>query len=240
MARESVSHRRRPALVPALAALVTVALCVAAGVWQHGRMEQKLALRAQLDAASRSAPVALPATEAWASWRYRPVRVTGTFDGAQQILIDNRIRAGRVGYDVVAPLRLADGRVVMVDRGWVPARATRDDLPSVQPPAGEVTVEGRINVPSSAYLELAKAKAQGRVWQNLDLARFREATGIAVLPVIVEETGAADDGLVRERPAPDTGVAKHMIYRAQWFTFAALAAGLWAWFTWRRKRKTPA
>jgi surfeit locus 1 family protein len=229
---------RRPALVPTLATIAVVAVCVSAGLWQHDRMQQKLALRAQLESASRSESAAFPRTSDWDAWRFRRVRVTGTFDAAHQILVDNRVRAGRVGYDVVAPLVLADGRVVAVERGWVPAGATRADIPDVSPPRGEVTVIGRVNHPPSAYLELASDTAKGRVWQNLDLARYAKATGHTLLPIVVEQAIPAgpDDALVRDWPAPDVGVEKHLNYMVQWFLFAATAIGLWAYLTWRRRK----
>jgi len=229
---------RRPALVPTVAMLAFVAVCVAAGLWQRDRMQQKLALRAQIDSASQSEPVAFPRTGEWAGWRFRRVQVTGTFDAAHQILIDNRVRAGRVGYDVVAPLVLADGRAVVVLRGWTPAGASRSQVPEVPPPPGEVTIAGRINEPPSAYLELARDTSQGRVWQNLDLARYAGATGHALLPIVVEQgkpAGPGDD-LVREWPAPDVGVEKHQNYMVQWFAFAATAIGFWVYFTWRRRK----
>ena len=99
---------RRSFLVPTLATMLAVALFVSAGLWQRDRMQQKQALRAVLDAAAAQAPAALPAPDDWTAWRFRPVRVTGTFDAAHQVLIDNRVHGGRVGYDVVTPLTLAD------------------------------------------------------------------------------------------------------------------------------------
>jgi surfeit locus 1 family protein len=230
--------RLRPALVPTLATMAAVALFVAAGVWQHDRMQQKLALRAQLEAAARSTPESLPAVADWNAWRFRPVVVNGTFDAAHQILIDNKVHAGRPGYDVVAPLTLADRRTVLVDRGWIPAGDNRASLPSVPPPPGTVTVTGRLNFPASSYLELSRDTVSGPLWQNLDLARYARATGIAVLPVIVEQTRPVDeaDTLVREWPAPDFGAERHWMYMMQWFVFAALAAGLWLYFTLRRRR----
>jgi surfeit locus 1 family protein len=229
--------RLRPAFVPTLAAVACVALFVTAGVWQHGRMEQKLALRAQLDAASALPAAALPGGGDLDAWRYRPVVIEGTFDAAHQVLLDNRVHDGRAGYEVIAPFRLGDGRAVVVDRGWVPQGATRAQLPDVPPPSGTVTVRGRINrLP--AYVELARDAAPGPVWQNLDLARYAQVTGLALLPVLVEETvpPPAGDTLVRDRPAPDFGVDMHRIYMVQWFIFAAMVAGLWAYFTWKRAR----
>lgn len=232
------ARRFRPALLPTIAAFAAMALFVTAGLWQHDRMRQKLALRALLDAAAKEAPVPLPAVTDWSAWRFRPVIAAGTFDAAHQVLLDNRLYHGRPGYHVVTPLVMADRRTVLVDRGWVAAGATRSELPAVPPPAGAVSITGRINQSPPAFLELAADTVKGPVWQNLDLARYASATGLAVLPVIVEQTMPVDatDTLVRDWPAPDLGVEKHMIYMAQWFAFAALAAGLWAWFTFRRKR----
>ncbi|MFO1316056.1 MAG: SURF1 family protein [Burkholderiales bacterium] len=231
-------RRVRIALAPTLAAVAVVGVCFAAGHWQRDRMEQKLALRAQLDAANAAPAVALPPAADWAAWRYRTVVAGGTFDGKRQFLLDNRVHGGRVGFEVVAPLALDDGRVVLVNRGWVPAGPTRAELPTAPPPAGPVRVQGRLNIPATGYLELARDAAPDGVWQNLDPARFAQATGVAVLPVVVEQTAATGggDALVREWPAPDFGVEKHRIYMLQWYAFAATAAALWLYFTFRRRR----
>lgn len=231
-------RRLRPAFVPTVAAALAIALFIAAGNWQRGRMDQKLALRAQLDAAAAQAPVPLPDRADWEAWRYRPVTASGTFDAAHQILLDNRVVSGRPGYEVVTPLKLADGRVVLVNRGWIQGGATRDVLPTAVPPPAAVTVEGRVNVPTARYLELREGAVEGALWQNLDPGRFAQATGLPVLPIVIEQTRALDaaDTLARAWPAPDVGADKHRIYMLQWYAFAALTAFLWLFFTFRRKR----
>lgn len=232
-----MSRRFRPVLVPTIATVVAVALFVSAGIWQHARMRQKEDLGAQLAAATRNAPVPLPDVADWNAWRFRPVVVSGTFDAARQIFVDNKVHAGRAGYDVVAPLTMGDGRVVLIDRGWVAAGESRAQLPDVPPPTGLVPVQGRVNLPTVSYIELARDTVRGALWQNLDPARYAQATGLHVLPVVVEQTAAIDgrDTLVREWPAPDLGADRHRIYMVQWFLFAALAAGLWAYFSWRKQ-----
>lgn len=232
------SRRLRPAALPTIAAVLAIALFVVAGNWQRGRMEQKLALRAQLDAAALAPPVALPLDARWADWRFRPVLLTGQFDASRQILIDNKVEAGRVGYHVVTPLLLDDGRAVLVDRGFIAAGLTRDVLPLVPPPAGPVSVRGRINIPPTHYVELQRATAQGPVWQNLDPVRFAQGSGLAVPPVVIEQVDALgpDDRLLRQWQAPDFGIDRHQIYMVQWFAFALMVGGLWLWFTLRRLR----
>jgi surfeit locus 1 family protein len=226
-------------MLPTVATVASIALFVTAGQWQQGRMEQKLALRTQFDAASAVMPAALPADGVdWAAWRYRPVVVAGAFDATRQMLIDNRIEEGRAGYHVVTPLLLADGRAVLVDRGWIAAGASRAQLPMATPPKGPMTLHGRVNIPTPNYVELTRDAPTGTVWQNLDPARFATATGLDVLPIVLEQTEPIDaaDKLVRNWPAPDFGIDRHRIYMVQWYLFAATAAGLWLFFTLRRAR----
>jgi len=194
-----------------------------------------------LRAAAAAPPVLLPAgVEDWLPWRFRTVLLTGEFDGRHQILIDNKVRDGRVGFAAVAPLVLRDGRVVLVDRGWIAMGASRAQLPQPAVPTGLVTVRGQVDLPSRGYLRLSDAPpSSGVLWQHLDPQRFAEATGLSVLPIIVHaEDAPRNDGLIPELAVPDTGIEMHVGYMLQWYTFAAMAAALWAWFTLRpRLRK---
>ena len=238
-ASPSAERRYRPRLLPTVATVAGIALFVTAGQWQQGRMEQKQALRAQFDAAAAMDPSALPEDAAdWTAWRYRPVAAEGVFDAARQIFVDNKVNAGRAGYHVVTPLMLRDGRAVLVDRGWIPAGETRAQLPAAPPPAGDVTVRGRVNIPTPNYVELSRDARAGVVWENLDPLRFAARTGLSVLPIVVEQTtpNGATDNLVRNWPAPDFGIEKHRINMMQWYLFAATAAGLWMYFNLRRPR----
>jgi surfeit locus 1 family protein len=233
------THRFRPRGLPTLAAIAFVALTLALGNWQRHRAADKEALAAQLAAAAAAPPVDLAAEDADpAQLRFRTVRARGEYDGARQLFIDNKQHAGRVGYDVVAPLKLAgSGRFVLVDRGWIAQGARRGELPAVPPPAGMLTVVGRANLPPRHYLELGDGREAGALWENLDLARVGAATGLELLPVIIEQTDpvAPADGLVRDWPAPDLGVDQNRSYMLQWYSFAALTVVLWLSLNWRAR-----
>lgn len=222
--------------------VAVVVVSVAAGNWQHRRMQEKDALRAALEAANAAPPVALPVGAGdWRAWRYRRVVAQGRYAAAEQFLLDNRVHDGRVGYDVVTPLALRDGSWLLVDRGFVPAGRDRSVLPQAPPPAGDVTVEGRVELPPSGFV-FGDAAPSGVLWPRLDPARFAERTHRAVLPVYLQATGGAlgDGALARDWAQPDLGSERHLGYMVQWYTFAALAAGLWLFFTLRRGRATDA
>lgn len=223
-------------MLPTMLTVLAIAIFVVAGNWQRGRMQQKLSLGEALAAASTAPAVPLPAGVDWMAWRFRIVEATGRYDAQRQILVDNRVHAGRVGYHVVTPLVTEDGRAVLVKRGFVPAGRTRDALPSAPPQSGVVQVRGRIDPAPGRYLELGAGAAQRGVWQNLDPARFSAVSGLAVLPIVIEQVDGPADGLARDWPRPDAGTQKHQIYMVQWYAFAALAGALWAWFTFRRAR----
>jgi len=237
--RSLLARRRfRPRLVPTLATVAFVVLTVALGNWQRHRAGENAELAARFSAASREPPVELPARDDDAlALRFRTVRASGQYEASWQILIDNKVHAGRPGFDVVAPLRLAgSGRYVLVDRGWVAQGASRRELPVVPPPSGAVTVVGRVNQPPQRYLEFGADHTPGALWENLDVRRVATATGLDLLPVVIEQTDrvAPRDGLVRDWPPLDFGSARNLSYMLQWYSFAALGAVLWLALNWVR------
>ena len=213
----------KPSLWPTLAAIAGVAATVALGNWQLGRGQDKAALAQRIAAANRDAQIELSQTEARAEdVAWHRVEVRGRFEPKYAVLIDNRILHGVVGYQVVMPLRIAGGeRHVLVNRGWVAATGSRDILPQIKTPPEEVLITGLATVPSKRYLELSKQVAEGKVWQNLTLERYRAAMPLALQPVVIQQESEIDDGLKREWSAPDLGIDKHYGYAFQWFAMAA-------------------
>ena len=228
----------RPTLWPTVGLILLVAATLVLGNWQRHRAEEKEALRAQYDLAASAPPIELVAssTDA-AALRFHRVRASGEFYAPAQVLIDNKVHAGQPGYHVVTPLKLAGGGFVLVDRGWVPAGPRRSDLPRVPAPAGLVTVDGRVNIPPARYLELHADNTSGPVWQNLDIARIAAASGLTLLPYIVEQADGPPEGLVREWPAPDFGIEQHRSYMVQWYSFGLLGCVLWLGLNWRLREE---
>lgn len=212
----------RPALLPGLAALAAIALTLSLGNWQLRRAEEKLALGRELDEAARHTVLALPSRPIGAQdFEFRRISARGEYLTNHTILLDNKVRHGSAGYQVLTPLSLAGGGMsVLVNRGWVAAGLRRDILPQIQTPAGSVTVEGVAVVPSSHILELGKNTEEGMVWQNLVLARYANWSGLKLQPIVLQQTSNAADGLVRTWGRPDTGADKHRGYAFQWYALA--------------------
>jgi surfeit locus 1 family protein len=177
---------------------------IALGNWQSGRAAEKRALAASLE----------------------PVTLRGEFIPKYTVLLDNKIYRGRPGYHVVQPLRLANARHVLVNRGWVAGGARREQLPEIRTPAGEIAVRGpRLERFARAY-EPSGATPEGPVWQNVSVEKFAAWSGLQLEPYVIEQHSALEDGLVRDWPPADLGVEMHESYALQWYSLAALAVVL--------------
>jgi surfeit locus 1 family protein len=91
------------------------------------------------------------------------------------------------------------------------------------------TLEGRIAPPPSKLYEPG-TPAITPIRQNLDLEQFRSQTGLALLPVMLIQTGQPSEGLLRDWPPISLGIEKHYGYALQWFAMAALVVALYCWF----------
>jgi cytochrome oxidase assembly protein ShyY1 len=149
--------------------LAMAAVMVGLGRWQLSRYELRAGINERIDAAATAEPAplteVLPAPQvgggaappAEAAWRR--ISASGVYDASNEILVRSRTVDGRVGFEIVTPLRLADGSAVLVDRGWVaPGRhgaASRPDTPPV--PTGTVTVVGRLHPTESGARTVERA-----------------------------------------------------------------------------------
>ena len=216
------NYRLQPRLVTSLAAAAGIAVTLALANWQLNRAHEKEALAARLEALARDPAVTLPAAEVKAEdMLWRRVVVRGRFEPKHAVFLDNRIRRGVAGYHVVMPLAIGGGgRYVLVNRGWVAGTQDRSRLPQVRTPAGTVEITGLAVAPSKRFLELSTRIAEGQVWQNLTLERYRQAVPILLQPVVIQQESPLDDGLAREWDPPDLGIEKHYGYAFQWLALA--------------------
>ena len=193
------------------AAALACAAGIALGHWQSRRADEKRTVAARLER----------------------VAVVGEFVPRYTVYLDNKVRRGKAGYEVVTPLKLrGSGEHVLVNRGWIEAGQTRDALPEVPTPAGEQRLEG-IALPRLERV-LALGPASGRLRPSLDIAAYAAETGLRLEPRVIEQHSGAPDGLAREWPPHEAGAEKNEAYAFQWYALAALAAILGLVFSFRR------
>ncbi len=222
-------YRFSPMPVPTVAALLFVFLTVMLGSWQTRRADAKLALQQRLDTLATAPAMSVPAVGIQAEMlAEHRISARGEFLPGKSVFIDNRIYRGTPGYFVVTPLRIDGSSMhILVNRGWIAGGASRDRLPKVGTPEGVLTVEGIAMIPQGKPYQLAADATSGQVRQHLVPERIAAETQLAVQPIVLLQTSAADDGLVRDWPKPDAGVNTHLAYALQWYVMAFVIAAMW-------------
>ena len=121
-----------PRLWAALVTAMLLAAFISLGAWQLARGREKQALIASFERGQRSS-VALTAETVDLQPRYQHVTVSGQYDPARQVLLDNMpSQAGMPGYRVLTPLVRAGTRTI-ITRG---PRLGADRIKSRDPAVG--------------------------------------------------------------------------------------------------------
>lgn len=213
--------RFRPRWVPFLLLFVPACVCAGLGVWQLDRAAQKRELADELAARSAAEPLAIGDAPVDAeAVRHRRVTALGHLEAEGQIYIESRRHAGKTGFHVVTPLRIAgSNRRVLVNRGWVGETGAKV-------PTGEVVVSGVADVPSPPALVLHSGddagKAWGDRWPYLTLPLFAATVPYPLQTIVVLQDPADAYGFVREWPRELPKEGMHIGYALQWFAFALI------------------
>jgi surfeit locus 1 family protein len=215
-------------MLPTLAVILVTPLLIGLGFWQLDRARQKRELIAAFE---QGGGPAVSLDEALAGGLdaalYRHVWLEGRYLADRQFLLDGQIIAeGEIGYGVLTPLVLADGRgTVLVDRGFVAQDASRKPLRDIAVADTERRVQGRIaRLPRAFKLGPASESASPdwpRVMLYPERAELEAALGRPLLEPMVLLDADEPDGYVREWRVTEMSPERHVAYALQWFAFAA-------------------
>jgi surfeit locus 1 family protein len=218
----------RPPAWGLIATLIGCVLMARLGVWQLHRGEQKKEMQRQYAAAATQPPITLSAaTPPPAELGAVAAEAKGAYVADHQMLLDGQGQGEASGYDVWTPLRLADGSLVIVNRGWVGEGPDRRALVPLDAPAGEVIVHGLWRTLPEPGMRLGtEACAPPAAWPLVveyptaaQLHCYYDAD-VAAGELLLDPAEPA--GYVREwKPStPGFPPERHYAYAAQWFAFA--------------------
>lgn len=223
-------------LIPAVLAFL---LLIGLGTWQIQRKAWKEGLIAALDAQLAAPPIALPPPASWPNLdrqkaEYRRVAFSATFENGEEALVfaapsTFRPDVSDPGYWVFAPARLADGGIVIVNRGFVPDERKEPKSRLQGQISGPVQIVGSMRWPASRHWFTPADEPAKNLWFTADPQAMAAAKRLgAVAPFYVEQ----------ERPVPPGGLPKpgklmvtlpdnHLQYALTWY---GLALVLVIWF----------
>lgn len=235
-----MSHHSRFQWQPNIRILIFVLLflpvTLGLGFWQLERADEKAEILAEQQQRIQLPPLTNSELADVDELHLRRFQFNVEFDPERWFLLDNRVRDGRPGYEVLN-LAMPAGldRLMLVNRGWVPAELDRNQLPQVEIPGGEVEISGYFYAPEGGFFELGEQVWRGS-WpermQNADLDRIAERLGADEELFRLRLRLAADDAnaYVAEWEIVNQLPQTHIGYAVQWFamTLALLIMGIFA------------
>ncbi|MEU2775027.1 SURF1 family protein [Streptomyces sp. NPDC007162] len=220
-------------VILALVSLLLIPTMIRLGIWQKHRYEERSARNQLVAEALHAKPVPVeqvtePGHAVTRKERYHTVTATGTFDTAHEVVVRRRTNADdEVGYHVLTPFVLADGKVLLVNRGWIPADGpSQTAFPKIPaPPAGKVTVQGRL-MPDETTAASGIKDIKGLPDRQVMLINSEEQArrlGKQVLGGYIEQTAPQPKGDTPEQisdPGKEDAPLNYA-YMIQWWLFAA-------------------
>lgn len=224
-----------------LLGLVMIPTMIRLGYWQLHRHEHRVANNKIISASLRTPPVPVesvthPGAVLPHRDLYRAVTATGHYDTAHEVVARQRTAADgqQVGYHVITPLVLDDGRAVLVNRGWISPGDDITHFPKIPaPPSGEVTVTGRLRPDETSGATGIRNK-HGLPPRQIMLIGSRTVAGDVPETLVsgymeLVSTSPGPKGTQPELiPEPDhSSIGPHLAYAIQWWLFSAMVPVGW-------------
>jgi surfeit locus 1 family protein len=220
----------RRMIFPLVLGIVGCAILIGLGVWQMQRLAWKEALLARIDAMIVDAPVPLMAQPDPATDAYRPVQVTGRFTG-ETVEVLQGVVGTSPGVRIIEAFQTADGRRVLIDRGFLPETAR-----GTPRPPHAATVTGNLLWPDETDSFTPPPDPKSGLWFARDAAAM--AARLATETTLIVAREPTGDGIT---PMPvDTSAipTDHEGYAITWFLLAAVWAVMTGYLLWRIRQRT--
>lgn len=200
-------------------------LLLSLGFWQLSRADEKREIQREWTARSAAPPVRLESL--WEASEdelaFLPVRVVGRVLPEQYFLLDNQSHRRQYGFHVFNVVELEDGRLALLNRGWVVGDPARRSLPQVPPVEGPVNVLASVYVPPGEAYQLAEqtlAEGWPKVLQALEMDKVAATLPGQVYRFSLRIDEADRLALAADWPVVNVGPEKHQGYAVQWFAMA--------------------
>ena len=217
----------RWAVYGAIALLFAIA-CAFLSNWQFVRGEERAVANALIENNYDADPV--PFGEVMSGTddfdpddEWQPVVLTGHYLADEELLVRNRPHGGTSAYEVIVPFELDDGRIVAVDRGWVPPAYGGGEVVAPAAPTGDTTVLARVRgtEPQTASGQTAPDGQLPTIHVPSIADLLGDDVVVPIYTIMASEDPAPDDAPAAIA-APEIDAGPHLSYAIQWILFAVM------------------
>ncbi len=199
---------------------------VGLGFWQLQRYHEKQQLLSTYHRNMKAPP--LPWNQFLVTGGdFRRVTVTGHYLNCKTLLLDSRWHKSRLGYDLLTPFKVSgEDKVLLVNRGWVAAGRTRQDLPIIEVVSGKQTLNGYVLQPEKSGFMLGNTIESGnqpplRI-QQIDIKVIQQATDLDFYPYVLRLLPTDGNEFLQDWQIVNVTPPRHLAYAIQWFVMSVV------------------
>lgn len=154
-----------PTLWPTLITVPALLVLIGLGSWQLQRMQWKSGLIETFDTRVASDPAHPPFyIKNIDEWRFRRVALQGMFLHEKELLMTGKPFEGTAGFHLITPLKMEDGSITLVNRGWIPERLRdRESRPETLV-KGSIRLEGIVREDKKKGYFVPENEPKNEVW----------------------------------------------------------------------------
>lgn len=214
---------RKPRLIPSIVVFLCTLILLSLGTWQLLRLQEKNTLIATLKTQWAAAPADLRAhmpqqEKDWHALENKTVLIEGKWLGLYQFKLSPRTYEEQTGFQLIQPLQLTNGQIVLVNRGFV-----RDGAAILDKADSDAILQGIILPPETKKPMWREENIPARdQWTWPDVAAMAHEVGTGnVAPVLLyaaRDTVSDDYPIGGQAPAPANN--NHAQYAMTWYALA--------------------
>ncbi len=214
--------------------LFCLSLLLGLGGWQVSRGLEKNQIEARAE--QQNQHIVINRQQNWYDIKYKMVTLEGHWLQGKTFLLDNRIHQGKLGYEVLQPIRLSsDDSVLLVNMGWLEKSRIRADIDwDVELGIEQVVavdngvaqpekVMGQLSVPEKGFT-LGAAYTNVSSWpkiiQYFDQAALSSALQLELQAAVVVMESNPGRGLSKIWSPYVINATRHFGYAVQWWGLA--------------------
>ena len=235
--------RFRPFLWLTIVSLPALLVLVGLGSWQLQRLQWKNDLIASFELRAAAAPIAVPAADSGLDdVEFRRLALVGTFQHDKEVFLTGRTYEGNAGFHIVTPFTLDDGRMILVNRGWV-SESYRDPAKrSFTLVEGETQLEAIIRFPNKKGYFVPENDPENGFWFTLvpaQIVSHLQLDGQAETAIYAAALRTSDEIRLPIGARTETNLRNsHLGYAITWYGIACALIGVYLAFHFQAGRLT--
>jgi surfeit locus 1 family protein len=165
---------------------------------------------------------------------FRRLALTGSFDHDKEVFMTGRTYEGNAGFHIVTPFTLTDGRIILVNRGWVSESYREPEKRKFSLIEGETGIEAIIRFPGKKGYFVPENEPENGFWFTLVPAQIVEHLGLdgqAETAVYAAALRTSDEIRLPIGARTETNLRNsHLGYAITWYGIACALIGVYLAF----------